>query len=92
MNNVENALQELKAELDKHPLIQEYLSLKAIIESDEGLKRMRSDIANLTNKGKLEERDALLKIYNSHPVVSNYEQVREEVINLLEQIKDILSD
>ena len=53
---------------------------------------MRDEIARLTNENKLEERDALLSIYNSHPIVSNYELARQEVINLLNQIKDILSD
>ena len=44
------------------------------------------------SEGKNEEHDALLAIYNFHPIVVNYQQVREEVISLLKQIKDILSD
>ena len=91
-DNLELSLENLKKELDNSPIIQEYLSLKKIIENDEELKKTREDIARLTNDNKLEERDALLAIYNAHPIVINYEQAREEVINLLTQIKDILSD
>ena len=92
MNDVDKAVEELKVALDKEPIIQEYLSLKKAIENDEELKRMRSEIARLTNEGKFEERDALLGIYNSHPLVSNFNQAKEEVASLLSEIKDILSD
>lgn len=92
MNDVDKALLALKDELDKSEIIQEYLSLKSVYEKDEELKKMREDIARLANEGKKEEHDALLEIYNSHPIVINYEQAREEVQALLEQIKDILSD
>ena len=91
-DELELSLEKLKKELDNSPIIQEYLSLKEVLENDQELKSMRDEIARLTNENKLEERDALLSIYNSHPIVSNYELARQEVINLLNQIKDILSD
>ena len=91
-NELEQSLSALKGELDNSPIIQEYLLLKSVIESDKELKKMRDEIARLTNDNKLKERDALLAIYNAHPIVANYEQARQEVINLLNQIKDILSD
>ena len=91
-NELEQSLSALKGELDNSPIIQEYLLLKSVIESDKELKKMRDEIARLTNDNKLEERDALLAVYNAHPIVANYEQARQEVINLLNQIKDILSD
>ena len=53
---------------------------------------MRKDIARLTSEGKNKEHDALIDIYNSHPIVVNYQQAREEVISLLNEIKNILSD
>ena len=91
-DELELALQELKGELDNSKIIQEYLSLKTALENDGELKRLREEIARLTNENKTEEKEAILAIYNSHPIVINYEQAREEVINLLNQIKDILSD
>ena len=91
-NELELSLERLKKELDNSSIIQEYLNLKSVLENDEELKKMRDEIARLASENKLEERDALLAIYNAHPIVSNYEQAREEVIALLNQIKDILSD
>ena len=92
MNDLDKALSELKTELDNSSIIQEYLKLKSVIENDEELKKMRSEIARLTNENKKEEHDALLGIYNSHPIVVNYMTAREEVVSLLSQIKDVLSD
>ena len=91
-DELELALNQLKDEFDNSEIIQEYLSLKNALENDEELKRLREEIARLTNENKSEEKEAILAIYNSHPIVVNYEQAREDVINLLKQIKDILSD
>ena len=91
-NELELHLEELKKELDNSPVVQEYLSLKNALENDEELKRMREEIARLTNDNKIEEKESLLAIYNSHPIVVNYNQAREEIVALLKQIKDILSD
>ena len=91
-SDLEQSLEQLKSELDSSSVVMEYLSLKDVLEKNEELKRMRDEIARLTSENKIEERDALLTIYNSHPIVVNYEQARQEVINLLNQIKDILSD
>ncbi len=91
-DELELHLEELKKELDNSPVVQEYLSLKNALENDEELKRMREEIARLTNENKIEEKESLLAIYNSHPIVVNYNQAREEIVALLKQIKDILSD
>ena len=91
-DELELSLKELKEELDNSEVVQEYLALKSVLEDNKELKKMRDEIARLTDENKIEERDALLAIYNNHPIVSNYEQVRQELINLLNQIKDILSD
>ena len=92
MNKTDEALEKLAKELYALPEVQEYLELKESIENDKELKEMRLEIARLTNEGKKEEHDNLLKVYNSHPLVVNYQVAREELYNLLNQIKDILSD
>ncbi len=90
MDKIDEVLTLLKGELDKNPVIQEYLTLKKRVESDPELKNMRLEIARLTNENKKEERDNLLETYNNHPIIVNYSQAREEVISLLNEIKDIL--
>ena len=92
MNKTDEALEKLANELYALPEVQEYLVLKENLEKDEELREMRIEIARLTNEGKKEEHDNLLKVYNSHPLVVNYQVAREELYNLLNQIKDILSD
>ena len=92
MNKTDEALEKLASELNSLPEVQEFLSLKESLEKDKELKEMRLEIARLSNEGKKEEHDNLLKVYNSHPVVVNYQAAREEVYSLLRQIKDILSD
>ena len=91
-DEIDIILNKLKEELDNSQIIKEYLSLKEALENDEELKVMRGEIARLTNENKTEEKESLLAVYNSHPIVVNYEQAREEVISLLKQIQDILSD
>ena len=92
MNNTDEAIKELATELYALPEVKEFLRLKESLEKDKELKEMRQEIARLTNEGKKQERDNLLSVYNSHPLVVNYQATREEVISLLSQIKDILSD
>ena len=92
MNKTDEALEKLASELNSLPEVQEFLSLKESLEKNKELKEMRLEIARLTSEGKKEEHDNLLKVYNSHPLVVNYQTTREEVYNLLRQIKDILSD
>ena len=92
MNDLEASIESLKEEIDKQEEIKEYLRLKEIVSNDKELKKMRKDIARLTNDKKFEERNNLLKIYNSHPIIVNYNIAREEVISLLNEIKEELSD
>ena len=92
MNKTDEALQKLSEELYKLPEVKEFLLLKEAVEKNAELKAMRLEIARLTNEGKKEEHDNLLSVYNSHPLVVNYLAMRDEVISLLSQIKDILSD
>ena len=92
MNKTDEALEKLASELYSLPEVKEFLRLKDALEKDEELKTMRQEIARLTNEGKKKEHDSLLSVYNSHPLVINYLAMREEVMALLSQIKDILSD
>ena len=92
MNNTDEAIKELATELYALPEVKEFLRLKECLEKDKELKAMRLEIARLTNEGKIEEHNNLLNVYNSHPLVVNYQAMREEIISLLNQIKDILSD
>lgn len=90
MDEVINLAKELKQEIDKLPEMKEYLRLKDLLEKDKELTKMRREIARLQNKGKIKEKDNLIAIYNSHPLVNNFYIAKEEVTNLLTSISEIL--
>ena len=90
MDEILNKAKEIREEVDDLPQVKEYYRLKELYENDDELKRLRGEIARLASEGKNKERKALLEIYNSHPLVSNYNQAKEEVIILLNEIKNIL--
>ena len=90
MDEILTKAKEIREEVDKLPQVKEYYRLKELYENDDELKRLRGEIARLASEGKNKQRKALLEIYNSHPLVSNYNQAKEEVIILLNEIKNIL--
>lgn len=90
MDEILTKAKEIRKEVDNLPQVKEYYRLKELYEKDDELKRLRGEIARLASEGKNKQRKALLEIYNSHPLVSNYNQAKEEVIILLNEIKNIL--
>ena len=90
MNDLDTILQELKETLYQREEIQEYLKNKKLLEEDASLKKMRDDIVRLKKEGKEIERNNLLKIYESHPLVSNFEASKKEVASLIQTLKDII--
>ena len=80
----------LREDIDSLPEIKEYYRLKEIYENDHSLKEMRENIARLKSEGKEEERNNLLAIYNSHPLVNNYMVAKEEAEHILLVIKNII--
>lgn len=92
MDNVIEIARDLRSRIDELPEVKEYQKLKELYENDAELKQMRSGIARLESENKIEEKKNLLEIYNSHPLVNNFNAAKEEVTNLLQMIKQILSD
>ena len=80
----------LREDIDNLPEIKEYYRLKDLYENDLGLKTMRQNIARLQSEGKEMERNNLLNLYNSHPLVSNYMIANEEAERILLVIKNII--
>ena len=91
MDKLIKKARELREDIDNLPEVKEYYRLKSLYENDEELKRMRLEIARLKQLGKEEERKNLLSIYNSHPLVNNFEIAKQEVQNILLAIQNILN-
>ena len=91
MDKIIEEAKSLRNDIDSLPEIQEYYRLRDLMEKDEELSRLRKEIARLANEGKTEERKNLLAIYNSHPLVNNYNIAMEEAKSILRAIKDIIN-
>ena len=90
MDEIIKLAKELRHNIDEMDEVKEYYRLKSIFDSDEELKRLRHEIARLKSEGKEEERKNLLSIYNSHPLVVNYNASKEEVMSILRTVQDII--
>ena len=91
MDRIIELTQELKDELDKLPLFQEYKSLKKEIEESSEIKALKKEIVRAKNENRLDDHKALLKEYDNHPLVANFNIIEEEVKNYLKQISEILN-
>ncbi len=91
MDKIIEDAKSLRNDIDSLPEIQEYYRLKELMEKDKELSRLRKEIARLASEGKTEERKNLLAIYNSYPLVNNYNIAMEEAKSILRAIKDIIN-
>lgn len=90
MNDIIEEAKALREDIDSLPEVKEYYRLKSLFENDICLKQMRENIARLKSEGKEMERNNLLAVYNSHPLVNNYYAAKEEVERILLVIKNII--
>lgn len=80
----------LREQIEKEEIVKEYLRVKKIFEDNEELKKIREEIARLYSQNKIKEHKALKEQYENIPLVQNYYSLKEEVISLFNQIKEIL--
>ena len=91
MDKILELSEELKAELDKLPLFQEYKALKKELDHSEEIKELKKQIVRAKNENRLDDHKALLSQYESHPLVSNFNIIELEVKNYLKEITEILN-
>lgn len=82
---------ELKGEILKEPLIEEYFRVKNLLDSDVEINLLKKEIAlaKIHNYNKLHQ--DLLSRYNNHPLVVNYNVLKEEVNEFLLEISKIVN-
>lgn len=102
MNKFSDALKDVKNELYQDPLIKEYFSLLEQINNDEYLIKLDKEMKHHQNKMcqnmnndevYLSEKEAYEKCLNelkNNPLYVNFCNVKEEVKNLLSEVKDAL--
>lgn len=90
MDKIIELAKEIRSDIDNLPQVKEYYRLKEIYENSKELKAMRKEIARLKVQGKEKERNELLKAYNSHPLVNNYNIAKDEVKEMLLNLQNII--
>ena len=91
MNDAIELAKELKEEILKEPLIVEYFRIKRLVESNEEINTLKRDIALSKTHHEDELHKELLAKYNSHPLVVNYNTLKEEVNEYLSEISKIVN-
>ena len=87
MNKVSDSILELKETIFKEPTVQEYLTLKKAIKESEELIKLQEDILYFNKNNQSMKAKELMEIYNSHPLIVNYNNVKDDVNDLLNEIK-----
>ena len=90
MDRVLEKAKELRFAIEETSEYQEYIKNKELLEKSEDVIELKHNIANLRAKGKLEEAKNLEKLYNNHPLVSNFEASKEALYQLLKTIESII--
>ena len=81
----------LKENLDNLNLFKEYKNVKELIENNDELTTLKRDIVRAKNEGRDKEHRLLLEKYNNHPLILNYQTLKEEVAHYLQEVSEILN-
>lgn len=87
MDKLLESVKQLNEMLKEEPLVKEYLEVKKIHDSNEEICQLRKQILLAKQDNKKEEYNILLHKYNTHPIVSNYLSLHEEVMDLLTTVR-----
>ena len=91
MNETIELAHELKKEILNDPLIVEYLRIKNLYQSNDEINALKHDISLAKAHHQNELHKELLAKYNSHPLVVNYNVLKEEVNEYLLEISKIVN-
>ena len=90
MDKDKECAQELSDLIKKEPIVIEYLRLKELFENDNELADLRKQIAVAAQNKDEEKHRQLKEMYDNHPLVNNFYLCKEEVMDLLSEIKNII--
>ena len=92
MNDFEKNLNLLKDKLFDEPVVKQYFLYKESIEKDAKLVHLKNEMVRLTKENKHNDVKILKEQYDNHPLINNFNVLKEEVKNLLLEIKEILNN
>ena len=92
MDKIEALAKELKELVEDTELVKEYRRVEALYKSNAELLQLASNIEKAEKDGNEELRQKLVKKFNSNPLASNYQSLKQEVFNYLKEITDIINN
>ena len=90
MDKVIEKAKELRLAIEETPEFKEYMKNKELLENSQDVIELKHNIANLKAQGKLVEARNLEDLYNTHPLVNNYEASKDALYALLNTISSII--
>ena len=103
MNKIDELISSISDELKQEECVKQYFYYKNIVENDEELKKLDSDVRfhqkemckNKNNPDVFEKEKALYEELkdklDNNPILINYQIAKDEVFSLLVDIKNVLS-
>lgn len=89
MNKAIELTYELKKEIDKLTLFQEYKRIKSLVDESIEIKELKKEIAKSSNDKT--KHQVLLEQYNTHPLIVNLDALEKEVSDYLREICEIIN-
>lgn len=89
MDKIISLSKELKELIDNEEVSKEYMKVKSLLENNEELEALRKEIVKYKNVDKAKY-DSLKERYDNHPIIINYNFLKEELLDLLKEVKDEL--
>lgn len=102
MNPISNTIDTLSETFFDLPLVKDYFKAIDLINGDKNLLALSNEVKHLQKKMTLSmgrpaeherykiDYEAKLNVYNSHPYIVNYTYLKNEVEDLLSQMKTII--
>ena len=91
-NEFDSLINNLKKDLIKEPVVQEYLRLKNVVDNSEELHRLEMEIKYIKkcemSDEEITEYNTLLKKYNENPIIVNYLSAQKEMHDFLNELKE----
>ena len=91
MDSIQEKTIELKELIEKEPLVQEYRRVESLYRNNEEVKQILKDIDKAIKNKDETKRKELIERFNSHPLVTNYMNLKEEVHEFLKEISNSLN-
>lgn len=91
MDKILELTKELKSLIEETELVKEFRRIEHLYKTNEELLKLSSDIARAEKNKDEELKQKLTKEFNSHPLVVNYMNLKQDVFDYLKEITNIIN-